>query len=95
MQPYRDNVRNTFQALAYIVKGLDSDGIDVYFTMSSLKGHDKHRGPLLTLFDGIPFHGGQSNMEYTLTRILEGNKKKRWSLSSLMEVAARGRASMF
>jgi hypothetical protein len=82
MEKHRAEARRTFEALAYLVKELDPDGIEVHFTKSRSVGHRRHRNKLLGLFDGVKFEG-QSSMEATLSRILEMPKRKSWSFPSL------------
>lgn len=75
MQQHKEDVRKTFSALAYLVKRLDPDGIDMYFTTSDAVGHESHREKLLSTFDNVKFQG-HTMMESTLSRVL--SNKKRW-----------------
>ncbi|KAH8707100.1 hypothetical protein GQ44DRAFT_691570 [Phaeosphaeriaceae sp. PMI808] len=77
MRKYRKEVRETLQALAYVVKKLDRDGMDVYFTTSSMVGHGNHTTGILSKFDKVTF-GGETYMEITLGKILTKCKSKRW-----------------
>lgn len=80
MRKHKPEIRKTFEALAYIVKRLDPDGIDIYFTTSGEVGHGSHREKLLVQLDKTKFDG-HTMMESALARVL-GNKK-RWSTSFL------------
>jgi hypothetical protein len=91
MKPHQKQVRATLEALTYLVKDLDPNGTDLYFTMSDAMGHEKHTSRLLTLFDEVGFSSGQGSMEFRLSKILEGDKKKRWSLSSLKGSCGEGK----
>jgi hypothetical protein len=91
MELHQDQVRATLEALTYLVKDLDPNGIDLYFTMSDTVGHEKHTSRLLKLFDEVGFCDEQANMDFALSRILEGNNKRRWGLSSLTGSSERGK----
>lgn len=91
MQAYRPQIRETFEALAYLVKRLDPNGIELYFTTTDVKGHETHRDELLALFDKVTFDG-QSSMELTLSRILDHGKQKRWSMSRFRSQRSQGKS---
>jgi hypothetical protein len=97
MKPYWNQVRDTLNALGYLVKRSDLDGIDLYFTNSPEEGHSKDRKNLIKVFNGIK-PAGQCNMKVALGKILEAYRpqcvkkeekgffsrkkgKKKWGLS--------------
>jgi hypothetical protein len=84
MKPHRKQVEDTFEALAYLVKRLDHDGMDLQFTMSPDSGHSRHREALLAKLRNVSYDG-KSCMELTLGRALSvESNKQRWSASSFL-----------
>jgi hypothetical protein len=69
MKQFRHKVKEVFGSLAYLVKGLDHDGIDLYFTKSPDIMHGHRRGPMLAKLNSIDYLGGKTNMEATLCRV--------------------------
>lgn len=97
MKQHWDKVKDTLNALGYLVKRSDLDGIDLYFTNSPEERHSKHTKNLLKVVNSVQ-PGGQCNMKVALGRILEGyhperikeqdkglfsrkKKKQKWGLS--------------
>jgi hypothetical protein len=70
MKDHRSKARRTLGSLAYLIKHLDPDGIDLYFTKSSQTRCHNHRQELLTLFDSVKFEG-HGGMETALGEILD------------------------
>lgn len=91
MKMHRTQVRKVFESLAYLVKGLDPDGIDLHFTMSGQSAHGYHRENLLKLFDMVRFDG-QSSMELALSAILESPGRKRWNRPMFHDKKPRGKS---
>ncbi|CAO2658216.1 Nn.00g059390.m01.CDS01 [Neocucurbitaria sp. VM-36] len=93
MLQHKLDARKTLEALSYIVKRFDPDGLDMYFTMSKQSDyvHGTHREKLLTRFDNADFDG-QSTVDYTLSRILENNNKKGWKLFRFRRESAKGKS---
>lgn len=91
MKKHRKDVRKTFEALAYLVKNLDPDGIELHFTNSTRVGHETHRKRLLRMLDKVDFDG-ESMMEITLASVLESNTNKRWSASFLNREKSKGKS---
>jgi hypothetical protein len=96
MKPHWDDVRNTLNALAYLVKGADLDGMDLYFANSGYEAHSKDCKGLMKVFNTVNPEG-RCVMKVALGKILEGykpermvvqtrrpfsrNKKQKWGLS--------------
>ncbi|KAF2793632.1 kinase-like protein [Melanomma pulvis-pyrius CBS 109.77] len=96
MKDHWDKVKDTLNALGYLVKRSDLDGIDLYFTNSPEEGHSKHMKKLIKVFNGV-HPGGECNMKVALGKILERyperikeqdkvlfsrkRKKQKWGLS--------------
>ncbi|CAG8948909.1 hypothetical protein HYFRA_00002035 [Hymenoscyphus fraxineus] len=85
MAPHWDEVMRVFEALSYIVKAQDRDGLDLYFAISD----DFHQGVKKTSFlqERVRWHkpnsrAGKADMNIRLSRILQTytenlqNKKK-------------------
>lgn len=70
MEPYWDKVTDTLNALGYLVKRSDLDGIDLYFTNSAIKSHSRDRKKLIKDFKKVK-PGGRCNMKVALGKILE------------------------
>jgi hypothetical protein len=70
MRPHWDKVKDTLNALGYLVKRSDLDGIDLYFTNSAIKSHSRDRKKLMKDFKRAK-PGGRSNMKVALSKILE------------------------
>lgn len=85
MAKYKPEIIETFQALAYLVKRVDTDGIDLYF-MSDPKTchHNNHSGPLVKLIKDKSMQG-ISTMELSLDTmadiIIEKNIPRRRPVS--------------
>jgi hypothetical protein len=70
MEGHWGDVLRTFDALAYLVKEMDSDGIELRFVNScSEDGQAKHRTPLRKRLDKVK-PGGQCDMGIALNKIL-------------------------
>ncbi|KAH8707099.1 hypothetical protein GQ44DRAFT_763712 [Phaeosphaeriaceae sp. PMI808] len=80
MRSYWKHVRESFEALSYVVKNLDPDGINLHFTNSNQSARSKHRTRLLTLLDEIE-PGGPCNMTAVLKKVIDQFTKDRHSLS--------------
>ena len=63
-------VRKTFEALAYLVKGVDPDGIDLHFTNSPRSARVRTRGQALYHLDRLTSQG-QSDTPQALETILD------------------------
>jgi hypothetical protein len=72
MMPYWDEVKRTFEVLAYLVKDKDPDGIELRFTNSTkLHGRNKNRKPLMKMLNTAKLDGGQCVIGLTLGSILK------------------------
>ena len=74
MRPSWGRVEKLFQALAYIVKAADPDGLELYFTSEHSRPHkNKNSGPLVELIKRRPWSGltGICNMRLCLDHIVE------------------------
>jgi len=96
MKPHWNKVKDTFNALAYLVKRADLDGIDLYFTNSGYEAHSKDRKGLMKVFNTVKPEG-KCIMKLALGKILESyrpepmmvqtrglfsrKKKLKWGLS--------------
>ena len=90
MRQHWGEVKDVFKALAYLVKSMDPDGIDLRFA-NSCRHNDrsKHRAPLIKSFQKVQ-PSGQSQMGIALSNILpsyyqsphQNQTSKRLSLSS-------------
>jgi hypothetical protein len=88
MNPYWNQVRDTLNALGYLVKRSDLDGINLYFTNSPEEGHSKDRKNLIKVFNGVK-PVGQCNMKECNMKVKKEGKgfflrkkgKKKWGLS--------------
>ncbi|KAF1948009.1 kinase-like protein [Clathrospora elynae] len=70
MKQHWKSVKRVFEALAYLVKGMDQDGIDLCFTNNcSEDGRDKDRKRLIKNLDRVR-PGGQCQMGIALSKIL-------------------------
>jgi hypothetical protein len=74
MKSYWIEVAKVFEALSYIVKGTDPDGIDIYFTISeeSVRDCKTSSKPLQVLKSRT--HQGQSDINLRLNSILDNYK---------------------
>ncbi|KAF1953576.1 hypothetical protein CC80DRAFT_141675 [Byssothecium circinans] len=71
MKDHWNDVKRTFGALAYLVKGRDPDGIEIRFTNSPmLIGRKKNRGPLLKILNTVK-PNSQCDIGLTLGKILK------------------------
>tara|TARA_R110002003_G_scaffold391_15_gene19519 strand:- start:3713 stop:4222 length:510 start_codon:yes stop_codon:yes gene_type:complete len=84
MKPSRSQVKEAFEGLAYLVKGLDHDGIDLHFTNSPETGHGHHRDSMIAKLNNVSYRG-ETHMELTLGRILDRSNNKRWSASAFLK----------
>ncbi|KNG49609.1 mitosis inhibitor protein kinase swe1 [Stemphylium lycopersici] len=75
MEQYRKQIRETFEGLAYLVKKLDMDGIDLHLTTSREKRHGKNRKPMLDLLSTVHY-GGETYMKIALGKVWERSNKK-------------------
>ena len=74
MNAHWSTARKVLEALAFMVKTYDPDGIDMVFSKSPQEvKRSKKTEALLKVFDRVVFHG-TSNMSDTLSRILEEYK---------------------
>ena len=96
MKPHWNKVKDTLNALAYLVKSADPDGIDLYFTNSGYEAHSKDRKGLMKVFNTVKPEG-KCIMKIALGKILESyklepmmvqngrlfsrKKKQKWGLS--------------
>jgi len=95
MKPHWNRVKDTLNALGYLVKSSDLDGIDLYFTNSSDEAHSKDRRKLIHTFNRVTPRG-ICHMSLALGKILDGypertkdqdwgffsrKKKKKWGLN--------------
>jgi hypothetical protein len=72
MRPHWSNVKRAFEALAYLVKKSDYDGIDLRFTNHvAVERSAKHRKPLIATLNGIQ-PGGKCDIGLTFGRIIHG-----------------------
>ena len=70
MKPYWKEVQRVFEALAYLVKVLTPDGIELHFANSpEHKGRDKDRKRLTRKFDRVKPYG-ECQMGVALSNIL-------------------------
>ena len=71
MKPHREEVRDLFALLGYMVKSKDPDGIELHFTQSSeSKVKAKNTGQLLRTLDTVSYIG-ESNIRLQLDEILQ------------------------
>lgn len=70
MQSSWRSVIHVFQALAYIVKRADPDGLDLYFTSSSTPIKSRHRKELVAAIQRKKL-ADQCNMKFALGTVLE------------------------
>jgi len=70
MKKYWDEVIETFQGLAYMVKHFDPDGIELLLTNSSEGGCRRHRSALINILRNID-PDGRCNMKNKISRILK------------------------
>jgi hypothetical protein len=75
MIPYWDEMMSVFEILAYIVKEADDDGIDLYFTMSGEKHHNKNASPLVEIVKKRRPRG-TSEISFRLEAILDSYKSR-------------------
>ncbi|KAF1844526.1 uncharacterized protein K460DRAFT_93333 [Cucurbitaria berberidis CBS 394.84] len=78
MKTHRDHVIRTFEALAYLAKRFDPDGIGLFFTNHREEGHGRDRDKLVQLLKKVDF-SGQCSMDIMLTSILEQSSESRLS----------------
>jgi hypothetical protein len=78
MTQYWDNVVKTFEALSYIVKETDKDGLDLHFTISgtTMKGEKTTRDLVSSVKAHIRRDGAASDIRLRLTSILESYSQK-------------------
>jgi hypothetical protein len=70
MQQHWKEVKKVFEALAYLVKLMDPDGIELRFANScEHDGHEKNRNGLIRKFERVK-PGGQCHMGIALNKIL-------------------------
>lgn len=97
MKTHRKEVRNTLEAMAYLAKSYDPDGMDIHFTMSRGKGSKiKTTEKLLQKFDSEQF-SGTSDMQSQLATYLEEYKRKfsdqhRFSVTSAIKNVSLSKA---
>jgi hypothetical protein len=70
MQQHWRQVRKAFEALAYIVKCADPNGMELYFTNWTKGGRSRDRRKLMTLFDSVELQG-EGSIEPALSTILD------------------------
>ena len=73
MRPYWGDVCNVLRVLAYMVKGSDDDGMDLYFTISSIKHNSKKATGLHNQIRGKQLQG-TSDIGLRLSIILDDYK---------------------
>jgi hypothetical protein len=72
MRPHWSNVKRAFEALAYLVKKSDYDGIELRFTNHvAVERSAKHRKPLMATLNGIQ-PGGKCDIGLSFGRIIHG-----------------------
>jgi hypothetical protein len=74
MAKYWDNVVNVFEALSYIVKGTDNDGLDLFFTISGRSStRVKETSKLIPQVKGQKRHSqeAKNDIDFRLTEILQ------------------------
>jgi hypothetical protein len=86
MRPYWSDVTSVLHVLAYMLKGCDKDGMDLYFTISTSKYNSKNSTGLLHPIEGKSLQS-TSDIGSRLSSILHGyetalrhHETKRWSL---------------
>jgi hypothetical protein len=94
MKPYWDQVKVVVEALSYIVKYCDTDGIELYFTISSQYRKDRNTTRLLNMLNGKSL-AGVTDIDYRLNEILEEYRAKfdersSW-ISSIRSIAKKGK----
>jgi hypothetical protein len=72
MREHWPEVLDLFKIIAYILKSKDKDGLDLYFTSSIKKYHDKNSGPLYEVImkKGNEPERGRSDMSGSLEQVL-------------------------
>lgn len=72
MRPYWKKVQDLFRILAYILKSMDKDGLDLYFTSSNKKYHHNHTTRLVEEVErrGEVKNRGSNDMSDRLEQIL-------------------------
>jgi hypothetical protein len=87
MQPHWNEVVRAFQALAYLVKRSDYDGIELRFANNIAVGRcAKHRKPLTAILNRI-HPGGKCDIGLTFERIIDSieldnnSQEKKWTIS--------------
>lgn len=77
MERHRQEVKALFGMLAYMVKGSDPDGIELYFTVSSER-HKSRKGNTKELTSILEYHKyeGDSNIRSSLKCIVQNNKDR-------------------
>ncbi|KAH7393820.1 hypothetical protein DE146DRAFT_616618 [Phaeosphaeria sp. MPI-PUGE-AT-0046c] len=70
MQQHWPQVRKAFEALGYIVKCADPDGMELYFTNWNRGGRSRDRRKLLQLFQSVKLQG-EGSIEPALSKILD------------------------
>ena len=75
MSPHWNDMASVFSILAYMVKTCDPDGIDLYFTMSPDKYHNRNSSPLVEIVEKRGCQGS-SNISFRLDSILSDYKSK-------------------
>ncbi|KAF2813081.1 uncharacterized protein BDZ99DRAFT_473802 [Mytilinidion resinicola] len=83
MKPYWPKLKRVFEALAWLVKRVDPDGLDLYFTSSPEKFHNKNTTPLASLVERREATlGGRCNIKNSLGNITQGYRAKIQSLDA-------------
>lgn len=75
MRPHRENVLSVVSFLAYLLKDMDDDGLDVRFTQSTEKKNSGRTSKLLEVVSRVAFRG-VSDMRTRLSQILQEHKNK-------------------
>lgn len=89
MAKHWQTVNKVFKALSYIVKEMDKDGLDLYFTISeTCEKKAKRTSKLLPIVEARKQHGNSTtDINHRLTKILEEYKNnldnKKWYQSEI------------
>ena len=75
MQPFKSKVGKVISLLAYMLKGSDEDGLDIFFTQSLHKVNSKRSSKLTSAIDAETFHG-ISDMRGRLQSLLQEHINK-------------------
>ena len=74
MQQYRREMTKVVELLAYMLKSLDEDGLDIYFTQSPTKINSSKSTNLVRSIYQVPFQGA-TDMAGRLQQIMHGHIK--------------------